>query len=203
MYLKQQQFFKGTREFEFVGDDAVSVRIYERGAINEYIVKTATLDSHPNHLKGQSRSLPAYVLFEVFMILVGLGASQQPGINWWMGRLFLFVLFVVVPTLIFLPKILREAYDITVFNNRFNGAIALAFYHNKPNLDEFKKFTDELVKRIHKTALEIPAQGEISIAKQIEEFAKLRDNKVIGEEEFQKIKEKLLAKIENDRKIGF
>ncbi|HPS37727.1 MAG TPA: hypothetical protein PLL75_08400, partial [Candidatus Omnitrophota bacterium] len=91
MYLKQKQSFKGTREFEFVGDDAVSVRIYEGGAVNEYVVKTAILDSHPNHLKGQSKSLTAYVIFEIFMILVGLGASQQPGINWWMGRLFLFV----------------------------------------------------------------------------------------------------------------
>ncbi|MBF0480017.1 MAG: SHOCT domain-containing protein [Candidatus Omnitrophica bacterium] len=118
----------------------------------------------------------------------------------WVAAL-LFLIGVLVGAIVSFWKTWTDSTDQVVFYNRFNGAGMLGFLNNKPNRETLDSFVEQIKKYVPPIVIGGPEKDK-TIAYEISELAKLRDNKVLTEQEFQAAKASLLKKLDVNR-VGF
>jgi hypothetical protein len=99
-------------------------------------------------------------------------------------------------------RLWRHTYDVTGFCARASGQTVFTLFTDKPNAVEFQNFVGTLRKRI--AELRDVAPSTDSTAEQLQSFARLREQGILTDEEFAKIKERLLDTVGREsRRLGF
>ena len=95
----------------------------------------------------------------------------------------------------------HKSYDVVIFRSPTTGQ-QLVLHNNVPNEKEFSSFVETLKATIKKFPAIPLGQANTTIA-ELREFARLRDDGILNNEEFEEAKRKLLASLNSSAKIGF
>lgn len=204
----QKKFLIGRREFTFLNESILKVFVKERGMLDEYEVELSVIDPSPNRRKQTPRSkwVQFGILFMCLSFLTYKAITNQDEVAF-IG-MFLGVA-ILAPVSYYLWVNGKQGYDWLIFFNKFSGEPVLYFHHNLPNEHDFATFINEFMKRIkakQSGQVEESQVFENSIGQQIQEFAKLKKQGALTEEEFIEAKKTLLKQLKDSAsatKIGF
>jgi len=195
MELRQSIFLKGSRYVCLMPDNTLSVAIKADGAISEFSVPLRLLDDSPVRTKQPPSKF--FLGFTVCaFLLVGLLVAQ-----FYASAFEVRALLGVLGFLVLLPfgfsiyRIWRFTYDITSFYYKSSGQVAVSLFTNKPDIQTFEGFRNHLIKQIKATADSDTQHNSDSIAAQLQSFAKLKEQGIVTDEEFQNIKARLLSTV--------
>ena len=202
--ISQRLFMKGARQLRCNTDDTISVTLNENGHVNEFSVSVGLLSESPSRVKQPAgKFLSSVLVFGLialasFLFAVFTSNSDARATSAIVCFFFLF------PTALAVFRMWRGTYDVVIFHNRFNGQPVFNLFHDCPTAETCQGFVSELVKRIKLKALDAPETDPASIPSQLQGFARLRDQAILSEEEFQSIKSRLLRNVsEGPGKLGF
>lgn len=187
-----------------LADDSLLVHATHGGTTTEFTVPLKVLsDGSTRSRQPGTKSLPALIVFSAMFLPSLAGAIMFDRDTRVMCATF--AVITAVPVLISAFRMWKDSFDIVVFFNRFNGEPVFNLFHAKPNPEEFRAFVGEITKRIKQAGLESEKpEDSSSIPQQIQGFARLRDQGILTQEEFDKIKARLLGSLENEpKRIGF
>ncbi|MDB6152939.1 MAG: hypothetical protein JWL90_1392 [Chthoniobacteraceae bacterium] len=202
--LKQSAFLKGAREVTLNTDDSVLVKIRHKGTYTEYSVALNTLDDSPSRTQhGVAKSLFAVGSFSL-LLSGSLGGAFFAGTEESRVTLGIFSVLFVFPFIWALHRMWAGSYDVLTFFNRFSGQSVFNLFYDKPTPEAFKPFIAALIKQTKRVQAETAEAENVSIPNQIQGFARLRDQGILTAEEFQTVKSRLLATIDQGTgRIGF
>jgi hypothetical protein len=202
--ISQRRFMKGARKLRFTTDDMLSVTINQNGHVNEFSVSVGLLSESPSRVKQPAtKFLGGVLVFGLITLVALLVAVFTSNTETRVSCAVLATLF-LLPTSLAVSRMLRGTYDLLVFHNRFNGQPVFNMFHDCPTVEACQGFVSELVKRIKLKGLDAAQADPNSIPNQLQGFARLRDQAILSEEEFQSIKSRLLQSVsEAPGKLGF
>ena len=99
-------------------------------------------------------------------------------------------------------KMVKNRYDITIFQNRFGGA-SVTLFNDNPDPTTYKEFEAALIKTIQEAKTQHNPMGQKTIAQELKEISALRDQGVLTEDEFSRLKEGLIQSASAQKRIGF
>jgi hypothetical protein len=202
--ISQRLFLRGKRRLRLTTDDVLSVTVSQTGHFNEFSVPVGSLSESPSRVKQPAtKFLGGVLVFGLITLTSLLVAVFTSNVETRVSCGVLSVLF-LMPTALAVSRMLRGTYDLLVFHNRFNGQPVFNLFHDCPTAEACQSFVSELVKRIKLKALDVPMADPNSIPNQLQGFARLRDQAILSEEEFQSIKSRLLQSVSDaPGKLGF
>ncbi len=202
--ISQSLFMKGARQLRFNTDDMLSVTISQGGHVNEFSVPVGSLSESPSRVKQPaSKFLGGVLVFGLITLASLLVAIFTSNTDARVSCAVFTVLF-LFPTSVAVFRMWRGTYDLLIFHNRFNGQPVFNIFHDCPTAETCQGFVSELVKRIKLKGLDAPQADPTSIPSQLQGFARLRDQAILSEEEFQSIKSRLLQSVSDaPGKLGF
>lgn len=198
--ITQKKWLHGSRHFELYNDGTLKSCIRFRGNETERILKLQSLD--PGVYRVREKALTMQIagwLFLNFSILVGLFSI------WLNAILAVTVIFMAVsllPAVLCFVESHRRKFDIIAFRS-LDGRDELVLFNKLPNPNEFAVFVDLLSNEVQKFAVQ-PASSD-SLTTSLMQLATLRDQGILIEDEFQKVKTRLVGESTNDepRPFGF
>ena len=193
--LNQSKFLKGTRKVRLMPDDTLSVAIKANGTISEYSVPLSMLDDSPVRTKQPPSKFIFGAVISGFIFL-GLLFAQV-----FAADIEIHILLGVLAFLALIPfgfslfQTWRLTYDITTFYYKSSNQIAFTVFTDKPDTETFKTFMATLVKQIKSIQTKDEGHSSDSVAAQLQSFAKLKEQGILTDEEFQSIKTRLIAAV--------
>lgn len=202
--ISQRLFLKGARKLRFNADDMLSVTVSQNGHVNEFSVSVALLGESPSRVRQPASKYLAGVLVFGLITLASFLAAVFTSNADARASFGIFSFLFLFPTALAVFRMWRGTYDLLIFYNRFNGQPVFNMFHDCPTSEACQGFVSELVKRIKLKALDAPLADPTSIPNQLQGFARLRDQAILSEEEFQSIKSRLLQRVSDaPAKLGF
>lgn len=193
MEIRQSIFLKGNRSVRIMPDDTLSVAVRSGGAVTEYSVPLRALHESP----VRTRQPPAQFMLGFVVssfLLTGALVAQLFASTGEMHALFGFLAFLaLLPFGVSIYRFWRYTFDITSFQFRSSGQTAFNLFTDKPDAQTFQQFRDLLIKQIKNAQLHDVDRQSDSVSAQLQSFAKLREQGILTEEEFQNIKTRLLG----------
>jgi len=202
--LEQRKFSTGKQSFVLHEDGTLSVTLSKGGNRQNFSMPLAGWDPAPLHEKDNAMSsrvafgITSVLLFIVVALVVRFFDSAE-SLNLAAGVSFILVLPIF--WVLFLVQCFRKRYDILVFRNPATQQ-TLVLHNNVPNEKEFSSFVETLKATVKKFQYVPFAQTDTTVA-ELREFARLRDDGILTNEEFEDAKRKLLANVNSPSKIGF
>ena len=202
--LEQRKFNKGRSVF-VLRDNGTLLYTFTHGANVQHLeIDLSGFSPESNHSKKQSRVSRAilklaFVLMCAPVVIVILALPFAPMKS---------VLPILSMSLIFgfMWLIMRSVHDThyfdwIIFRKPMTGG-QIVFYNNLPNEKTFADFISALTTEIKKYPA-VRINKESTMSAELREFARLRDEGVLTNEEFEEAKRKLLMKINASSDIGF
>ena len=198
--IEQKKFGKGKQAFVLREDGTLLVTLSKGGNLQHFSITLTGWESEPVHEKNVARfSRFLLKVIVVLIILSLLGMAFMP-IKDLPGMLCMFIVFSFMGFMI-LSEYLQRSYDILLFRNQLTGG-QLMLYNNIPNEKEFSSFVAALKTVMKKFPYVMPEHTNTAVA-DLREFARLRDDGVLTNEEFEEAKRKLLSTINTPSNMGF
>jgi hypothetical protein len=190
--LTQKAFMKGKRIFTLPGDGTVHCDFRYGRSAYQFSVDLSKLDETPR----QDR-------FFATSMLVGTSILGIPSIGCLIGAILsdgssdariIFSVFCVLLSpfmLICILGFLKQSYRLLVFANPVNQQDSVVLFQGKPDPVQFEQFVSALRGGIATAHADAPKLGA-SIAAEVRELMKLREEGVLSDEEFQKAKTRVI-----------
>jgi len=190
--ILQKAFMKGSRRFALPGDGTIQCEYRHGRSFYRFAVKLGGLD--PNSRQDR---------FFATGMLVGSVILGTPAVGMLIGAMLskpasdariVFAVFCVLLSLFALMCILgllKQSYRLLVFPNPTNANDSIVLFVDSPDKEQFNRFVADLNRQIMQ-ARESPVGIGGSLATEIRELLKLKDEGVLTESEFQKAKTKLI-----------
>ena len=188
----QKAFMKGKRTFTLPGDGTVHCTYgYGRSAY-QFTVNLGKLDASPREDRFFATSM-----------LVGAIILGIPSIGCLIGAILsdcssdariMFSVFCVLLSPFMLMCVLgflKQSYRLLVFANPINPQDSVVLFQGNPDPVQFEQFVSTLRSGIAAAHEEVPQLGA-SLAAEIRELMKLRDEGVLSEAEFQSAKKQVI-----------
>ena len=204
--LEQYKIGKGKQTFVLHDDGTLLVTAAKDGNLQHFSMSLMGWNPGPVHVKNNPRVSRMIltvisVVLGLFMILMFFTICYAPTQG---GTIFAPVFFLVVSgvlwTVLF-TRHQRQCYDVLIFRNPMTGG-QLVSHHNLPEENEFTAFVEALKAIIKKYPAMPLGQPETTIGK-LREFARLRDEGILTDDEFEEAKRKVLSNMGSSSKIGF
>ena len=200
--LEQRKFGNGKQAFALREDGTLLVTLSKGGNIQHFCLSLIGWDSEPAHEKNGNRlyRVTLKVLLPLICIpIVGVLLSLKSDVNVASALMMCFVLLFSWGFLF--KRNLCQTYDVLIFRNPMTGG-QIVLHNNMPNEKEFSSFVVALKNIIKKYPYIIPEYANTAVA-DLREFARLRDDGVLTNEEFEEAKRKLLSTINTSSNMGF
>ena len=202
--LEQKKFGKIKQTFLLYDDGTLFISLTNKGNIQEFSAKLTGWDPEPAHNKGSTKGTLLFGCLCLGLVCAGIASvalwanvlSTEILTPIWMG-----ILFCPVFGWWSLDKYHREKYDVLVFCNPTTNSQLVLFY-DKPNKEAFDSFVAALKNTLTKFQNVIPNAAQ-ALTADLREFARLRDDGIMSNEEFEETKRKLLATLDSPSGIGF
>ena len=198
--LEQRKFSKGRQAFALQEDGTLLVTASKGGNIQHFSVSLAGWDPEPAHEKNTPKS--SLVMLRIIFIL-----SCMPLLTIFFVPIKAIAAMLILSAIFFVllgilrSDYLHRSYDVLVFRNPNTGG-QLIFHYNVPNEKEFSEFITKLKDTIKKSPYVAYGLTPTKTA-ELREFARLRDDGIITNEEFEEVKRKLLSNINASSSMGF
>ena len=190
--LVQKAFMKGRRTFTLPGDGTVQCDYRHGRRLYEFKVELSRLDENPR----QDR-------FFATSMLVGAIILAVPSLGAIAGVLlsdassdarFMFTILSVLISpfmLMCIMGIFKQSYRLLVFTNPGSSRDSVVLFQDKPDAMQFEGFVSALRSAIAAAHTDVPKIGT-SIAAEVRELMKLREEGVVSEEEFERAKARVI-----------
>lgn len=200
--LDQSTRLKGKRQYTLRDDGLLRVVCAERGHSQDFTVEVGYLDPEPIRDKRRATDmLVAMFIFGFFggmFILAAVGPGHSAGaVLPMLGVAALFFL----PFALCWMEYVKRSYDVLIFHSPQTGA-QIALLNNVPSAPVFTKFLDQLLAAISTHRNKLPSVPK-PLSQELRELAKLREEGVLTEEEFNTSKRNLIEATKNAGPIGF
>jgi len=199
--LEQQKFGKGKQSFILHEDGVLFVTVSKGGSLQHFSVSLMGWDAEPVHEKNApklSRIVHRIVFAMSWIPIVAMFLA--PNNNGIIAMFILFIFFGIFWAILY-SQYLHQSYDVLIFCNRVVGG-QLTLHNNVPNEKEFSSFVDILKATIKKFP-NIPQGQTHTTVSELREFARLRDDGILTNEEFEEAKRKLLSNMNSPSSMGF
>jgi hypothetical protein len=203
MELRQSELFRGSRVVRLNDDDTLLVQAKNGRVLNDYPVYLNVLHEIPSRIRqtaklGGVAVIGTAILFLLFLLAAIFAPQTEARVSVLpLCAIFGFITFAGY------ARMRQVSYDVLVFYNRFNGQAAFNLYHEKPDADSFAAFVAVLKQRI-KTRKDSTAPARDVDSDPIETYARLANDGIITQTEFENVKKNLLDSLTGSGKqIGF
>ncbi len=111
----------------------------------------------------------------------------------------------LIPMFVFGAQICRDRCDVLIFFNRCSGNAIFNLFYARPDETTFAKFVAGLTARIERAHLEADrVDASVSAARDLETFARLREQGLLTAAEFEDVKARMIAAVGREATaIGF
>lgn len=204
--LEQQKFGKGKQSFVLHEDGTLLVTASKGGNLQHFSVSLAGWDTDPAHEKSYpkvSRVVLQTVSVAMCLVLIPMLVSVFFTSNKWglIGMIFfLCVVFGILWTILY-SQYRLQSYDVLIFRNRLTGG-QLILHNDVPNEKVFSAFVKSLKSIIRKFPVISLTQTNTTVS-ELREFARLRDDGILTNKEFEEAKRQSLSKITSPSNMGF
>ncbi|MCC6696753.1 MAG: hypothetical protein IT365_14075 [Candidatus Hydrogenedentes bacterium] len=189
--FKQRAFLKDTRTFTVYDDDTICASYRELWNRYEYSRPLREFDHVPrNHVYFDTSKLVGALLtaaFAILLFVLGHGLDRQEG-----GKITCYFLSALsaFSTIIFLVALRRYSHRILTFvsessNNLFDNVVLL---WQLPSPESFEEFVEFLKTQIAQARARSSQSGPQSIAQQLQDLARLKEEGHLTLYEFEKAK---------------
>lgn len=200
--LDQSTRLKGKRQYMLRDDGLLRVVCTERGHSQDFTLEVSHLNPEPVRDKKKATDmLVAMFIFGFFggmFILAAVGPGHTEGVV---------LPMLGVASLFFLPfalcwmEYVKRSYDVLIFRSPETGA-QIAFLNNVPSAPAFSSFIEQLHAAISAHRNKLPSVPK-PLSQELRELAKLRDDGVLTEAEFNTAKQNLIEATRAASPIGF
>lgn len=203
MRITQKKFLKGWRTFELVDDSTLRLEWKLGRQLQERSIDLTGFESNPIHDRHSD------IIALIVGILFALPAVFLFASLFWVDQGAIIAIFVFAFALagisgFAIRQYSMRTYDVITFAHAYTGE-TFSFFVDEPNPTEFKEFVEELKKRIQKlqhTSVP-PPRAPQSFSQELQSLAKLRDDGVLSEDEFNIAKKRILGEDSSAPLVGF
>ncbi|MCL1920725.1 MAG: SHOCT domain-containing protein [Kiritimatiellaeota bacterium] len=202
--LEQSKRGKGKQSFILYEEGTLLITVSKGGNLQHFSVSLMGWDPEPAHEKNYPRTSRVVlkiisVILCVFFALVGAALFFSSGKG--IAPILFVVVVLGISWAVLYNLYLLQSYDVLIFRNPATGG-QFALHNNVPGEKEFSAFVEAL-KTVIKKFPSIPLWPTNTTVAELREFARLRDDGILTNEEFEEAKRKLLSNMNSSSSMGF
>ena len=207
MKIEQKRIFCGRQSIEILDEEKLRYSEHRLNRHVSYEIELIALDPKTVFMNEKSPGKLAMAF-----VTVGVGvwiavASVNPATwDWYIGGFFAGILVILlgIGGWLLWQYQNEKAHGHFVYFRHGGGAFGL--WHNQPNPAVYSRFLEALREAVEKAEKDADSKAKAdtdSMAHEVRELAKLRDEGIISEEEYTAGKRRILGMDDPDRHIGF